>query len=344
MRDAFVYCSGHTSAVALSITEGGTCRAVQANPTNLHHSELNDGVSGVQEACVKLGLRDLENLRAVLVLPGISTNRDVKLGNELLSKSGFQKPNNTYLLDDTVASLLANHHSLSATCAFCGSGASVFCGGDLNRPPMSVGKPNKLDGWGPFLGDRGSGVSIGLALLSKLCKHRDWGKERERLEIIEEVLRIAPELQNFEDIQNWFDNVLQTPPGRWKMLIASFASVVTNRLAKYPDDDFCSELIDESADDLFWTVSRSIELNSPSSDVVICQGGMFRHSKSFFEKVAEKLMAKKFVAKLASCHPVVGGLSIAINDEWLPSERAKVEGVLATCDSESKSLVFYPQE
>lgn len=122
-----------------------------ANQLDLSPEEFREAVGGI---CV--------------VLPGVFRPDFRDLGNGVFSRSwctrSVQPPIPISVIDDTEAVLHSGPTS-DGVAAVCGSGAAVYarCGD----------RDTKVDGWGPFIGDSGSAMEIGITGLQAVAKAKD---------------------------------------------------------------------------------------------------------------------------------------------------------------------------
>lgn len=168
---------------------------------------------------------ELDDCFICLSMPGISHNEHLDEARKLLSEFP-QLANANIILDDTITGLLAGIGSMRGLCAFSGSGSSVFIGQDLILLPEVATRPHKIDGYGPLLGDRGSGFKISVELLSKaLISKEIWASKKVQAspseapaldqeatewekEVYEWLVEEAPELEDVLRTQIWFDRLI----------------------------------------------------------------------------------------------------------------------------------------
>src|SRR5262249_1231202 len=118
--------------------------------------------------------------RLVLSLPGVSSLADLELGQSCIRNAGWvvRSPDNYLVVDDTYAGLIGGALSTQGICAFAGTGASVYLGQPTGHQRFIAGKGGKLDGFGPMIGDHGSGFRLAMATLERMGRDLDesgWG-------------------------------------------------------------------------------------------------------------------------------------------------------------------------
>lgn len=165
---------------------------------------------------------DLRDAFACLSMPGISHPKHLSDAKDLLTAIPALAEANL-VLDDTITGLIAGIGNLKGICAFSGSGSSVFNGNDLVLPPEIAPRPNKIDGYGPLLGDRGSGFKISVELLSKSLNLWDIDASRlnslkaqtdseqfldQRNELYDWLVEVDPQLEDVLATQVWFDTLI----------------------------------------------------------------------------------------------------------------------------------------
>lgn len=162
--------------------------------------------------------KNLDDCYVCLSMPGISLQKHLDDAQKLLSQFGqLREADTRSIVDDTVAGLIAGIGSLEGVCAFSGSGSSVFNGLALPKLPEIALRPNKIDGYGPLLGDRGSGFKITVELLSKSLLAREHNEARRALgysstddnEVWDLLSLKDPSLDKEGNCQVWFDQLIE---------------------------------------------------------------------------------------------------------------------------------------
>ena len=329
MNNSLVISAGHsTTQVAWLSSEG--LQISSGEGVNLHHTTPDQATTIIKALVAKLNIGDTTIDRCVLVLPGVSTSADLDDANELLRRIIDGKSVKARrVIDDTIAALIANTGTMNGVVAIAGSGASVFCGGNLRRPPSPACWPYKMDGWGPILGDRGGGTYVGFLLLQRTCQSFDeTGEPPAWISSLDDCQFAV------EDIQNWFDQLLRDEPIRWRTELAQLAKVVTERLREHPDDEFCKSIVNQAAREIAGTINTAIDFHNAEGLPVICYGGMFFHSDDYFQNVTRSVNSTyDSPVELADYRPIVGGLAVCISESWEPTDTAQI---IAFADTSEK--------
>jgi N-acetylglucosamine kinase-like BadF-type ATPase len=234
------------------------------NPSNLndlefvrHHKGLSLNLHWVSEQERKKRFKDgllevipeanLDDCYVCLSMPGISTETHLEDALTLLTQfpqfeningKEINSSNKISIVDDTVSGLIAGIGSLKGVCAFSGMGSSVFNGLTLSSLPSVAARPHKIDGYGPLLGDRGSGFKISVELLSKSLivfekenaenllgikpKHRDRTQNTKNahktkqhqppnkdVKDVLDLLSIVDPKLDYNNCQKWFDQLIE---------------------------------------------------------------------------------------------------------------------------------------
>jgi len=368
-------CSGHLHSVALAYADGDVltdqgerlvvdefpaitihCIPPHPKPTK-RFDTIGNTLRGILD-----GLRNrflpalrpngfLPEDRLVLALPGVATKRDFKNARGCVAASGSPiSPANVHVIDDTFAGLIAASQSTQGICAFAGAGASVYMGtpsGEFRRSTDTC-KPFKRDGFGPMLGDHGSGFELAMSALRKIFRHLDELQQQPAgvsdgsgdvaassatTELMEELIRRCGRKQEDDDenvLQVWFEELLAERPLDWRAGIVDLAIPIT--LMAENGNLAAKGLVKTVAEGLVETVKTALRLDDfdeMGSATIYCQGRMFWHSREYYDTV--KTMLKNYKpgnpVKMAPYKPIVGALLVAAAPDWtVPSstERRKI--------------------
>jgi N-acetylglucosamine kinase-like BadF-type ATPase len=191
---------------------------------------------------------DLRDAFACLSMPGISHPKHLSDAKDLLTAIPALAEANL-VLDDTITGLIAGIGNLKGICAFSGSGSSVFNGNDLVLPPEIAPRPNKIDGYGPLLGDRGSGFKISVELLSKSLNLWDIDASRlnsfkaqtdseqfldQRNELYDWLVEEDSQLEDVLATQVWFDTLIANSVPTEKPKTNAYTSTRDSELSELP--------------------------------------------------------------------------------------------------------------
>jgi len=379
--------SGHTESVVLAYAEGlplsehGTPVVIRTSPSSLNlHSIGNDEQKlsrNLDQALAKLregfspAFRQIPfgpDDRLVLSLPGVSTTQDLKTGEKCVLGSSWPTSGtpNYCIVDDTYAGLIAGALSTQGICAFAGTGASVYMGTPHgNSRVFQPIKPFKLDGYGPMFGDHGSAFRLAMRTLEEICREFDFpiignppkeGRGVHGLpELFDQLVRqmkkmVRPEFTEWNFLQNWFDALMANQTPDWRFKIADLAKVITP--AAEAGDSFARTMVEDAAMGMAETLGRALELEDfedMHSVTIYCQGGMFRHSKWYLDRVAFWLhdetngWGKKNPTKLSTFRHCVGALLVAVSQNWtVPNTDvvAAIRTALSAVVGDSRHLIF----
>jgi N-acetylglucosamine kinase-like BadF-type ATPase len=334
--------SGHTTTQAFYWAEKSQ-RTASGQSLNRHYVEVVEASKRLKRIVRKLKLTKdhLENVRVVLTLPGVSTNKDVENGQHLLKIAGIDCCDDALVVDDTVSALIAEFGTFEGISAICGTGASVFVGRGFRHTPSPVTRPNKKDGWGPLLGDFGSGFRLGLEFLSWVCRGVDLNGVPP--DLFAKVAKLEPHLRDLNNAQRWFDEMIesQSSAPNWNMRIARLAQVVTEDVARLNEKSAVYDLLLKAAKQISKTIETAKEMIDCRDLPVACHGGMFRYSKAFLSAVQENLSEFAGDVVLAKWRPVFGGLLLGLTDNWASPSPETVAQVKQCLRPKSVSFLQY---
>lgn len=356
---------GHTQSTALLIKDGSeVLGVVSSERINLHTDheatarnnflgliralEGATQVQGIVERCSRVGL----------ACAGAAFEDDQKRIAQMIAEPFKTALHGKQIMfaDDTWAGLLAGTFNLKGTCAFAGTGASVFFGD--GRYPK--GWDGKIDGWGPIIGDFGSGFQLAVNFFRQLGRT----EEREQTipalfgELIEFINRNAgimrpfkSKLESFDDTQQWFDRLVDREPRAWRIALASTAAVVTIAADRKDPDPMAVKLVTEAADDMADSVAFALKSYQAAVRLpVVMQGGMFEHSSLYRNIVRRRVkeLTQTNSALMARYKPIIGAALFGLfADAGKAPElnEKEVEGVHRMLDSYSgpnRGLIFNP--
>ena len=374
--------SGHRKSVILAFAEGGRLDElggrlyIQTGPAlNIHCLDEEDGrlsdrlqkiLTSLQQSLPQprreSGFRPEDRL--ALSLPGVSTYWDQDVGENCVAGSDWPRANppNFCVVDDTFAGLIAGALSTRGICAFAGTGASVYMGTpDGASGSYVVGPPDKWDGFGPLLGDHGSAFRMAVTTLERICcdlnecvmtDRPTEGRGRHGLPVLFDKLirKIRKNFQQGDEarsvLQYWIDGLLANRKPDWRFQIAELAKVITE--AAETGDRFAQAMVDEAAAGIVRTLCSALnheDFAEMHSVPIYCQGGMFRHSPFYLQRVTDLLRkdGKNNLVELARYRPCVGALLIAASPDWNVPHDEGINAILKAIDSiphHDRHLVF----
>jgi len=324
LQPALLLASGQHSLFAVRLDELGVAIGKKQRPLDSYFRSIDSESCLLGELLNDLGIDDLKlvskKYRVAYVAPNAAHLSDIVNCRSIVERSGIEWNSNCIVIDSAVASLLANLNSFYGACSFSSSSAAVFCGVKIFRAPLGVSYPLKLDGRAAPLGGFGAGDDIGLKLLQEIYQQYDWfGKEPD---IVEAVIR-EMQVECVADLANCFERLMFTAPLRWRAKLSDLACLVTASLSENPHDRFCLELIEDAAKQMSDTTRRCLTANDAIGVDVVCQGGMFRHSQHYFDFFKSRI-GTEGTCTIARRRPVLGGLTVALGDNWQPCEEDPV--------------------
>lgn len=297
--------------------------------------------------------------RLVLAVPGVSAECDFAIGKECVKAAGWpivDNFGNVQIIDDTIAGLFAASWSTKGICAFAGAGASVYVGTAQGMPRSSTHsfKPWKLDGFGPMLGDHGSGFHLAVLTLRTMFRRfdefmlkkrsndaspqdspaggggdaspqdgpasegpSDWEKLRRALH---DHIRYEQQTNDEIDLQTWFEDRVANEPLRWRTDIVSLAIPIMKEARR--GNGLARRLVRRVArsfvDTICMALGQRVFHDMKDSATIYCQGRMFWHSKTYF-RVVKRLLQRELPynpVKIAPFKPIVGALLVARSSDW----------------------------
>lgn len=264
--------------------------------------------------------------RLVLSLPGVSTPHDKARARRCIIAAGWPDDRRIpcFPVDDTCAGLVAGLQAAEGICAFAGSGASVFV---AEGGGFVLGKPFKLDGWGPIIGDFGGGFRLAMSTLEHLCVALD---EKTELPVLfERILQAEKGLRPPVGMQIWFNSLLKRKGDAWRLHISQLATIITK--AADEGDDFAKQRVRDAAAGMANTLHTALKVFPRMiGKPITCQGGMFRNCNFYFDEVKARI-EKTYGNPVdrAQFHPAVGALLMAASDDWTVPQGQEVRHILS---------------
>lgn len=320
---------GHTSSVACAVrTDLGVVEVVKDESLNLHtypHQVITYRFEGLLDKLankLRVRLDDLPSCaeRIVLSMPGAGTKQDQALIEVCLLRPLWKDSKRYLILDDTWAGLVAGTWSSRGTCAFAGTGASIYVGNTLGKSVEFFGKPNKIDGWGPIIGDFGSGFQLTTDMFRLFNREFDKGNEPK---LFNKVLEEEPDIGDIGNAQRWFDTLYIRFSYDWRIRFAKLASAATSAADSAEPYPCAKALVEKTAKEMVNSIEIAVgKFPGVKALPVVLQGGMFEYSRLYTRLVSEEV--EKLTSGgvyLALFRPIVGALIVALGDSVeLPSQ------------------------
>lgn len=342
--------SGHRTGmvVAYSPSEGGK-RSLVSMPCdhlNIHGSPGLQGASIISNAVRSvLSLTKRAELtsedRLVLVIPGISSLHDLTTCQDFVRQSEW--PSNSFnfsVIDDTYAGLVAGGLSTKGISVISGMGSSVFIGAPDETPlPFTPGKPRKLDGWGPFLGDHGSAFRLSLSCLETLCRQIDEPIQQANSEsglspfymtVLQQIVEPAGS-NGFRGLQNVIDDLSAHRSPEWRFKVSELSELIL-KCSDAADTD-ALELVNACARNLAQTVSLGLSVfDEMYSASIYCHGRMLSspsYMREFQDHLHSTFSHPGVSVSLADYSPVLGGLLVSMAADWTYPNRDLIDDLVA---------------
>lgn len=274
----------------------------------------------------RLGFQDVPELRKsdtflAFALPGAGRALDQKKAAEKIQFAGWTS-DRYLILDDTWAGLYEVTTEFPCLCAFSGSGASVA----YARRESDTNDFEKLDGWGPIIGDFGSGFDLVRRFFRSIRRQLDVNPTL-CPSLLRKVIDQHPAIKGPDNIQDWVDRVLREQPLDWPAELASIAKVL--REAAEDNDDFARSLVEITAKDMAETIRLAIDRFDAQNCTLVLQGGMFAFSRIYRDFVLTQLKPLHAGKVLnGDIGPALGALLYALRSE--PDARGLIQNRLGS--------------
>ena len=312
---------GTRTRAALVDKVGQVCGAAVAgcgNYQSLGLQGLEDRVAGLLE---DLGMANPGGVSACLALAGAGRPDEQAA---IVERLGLRWPEmQAVVVSDAQGALEGAHGGGPGLIAIAGTGSMV-----LGRD--SGGRYRRAGGWGPVLGDQGSGYSLGLAGLRAVLQYRDgWGPAT----ALEEPLRLALGLEGWEQL------VACVYGGACdRSAIAALAQQVCQCARQ--GDAVARRLVDDAGGDLgaqIVAVARALGLGSEVE--IACAGGLFKAGDLVWRGLAGAAegMGIKLLRRSAKLPPVMGAVLIARRAAGYEPSPALLQALLEGASREALS-------
>ncbi len=213
---------------------------------------------------------------ACIAMGGVHVESDVAALRQILSGIGFRGPFHLLLSEDTHAHLAANFIACGGL-AVAGTGSIVFVRVEGEADAIRV------NGWGPVLGDRGSGYDLGISCLRAILEAVDGRAQRSQLLESEVLNHIG--LYDPTDILPWYYSVMETP--RWRSEIADIALPLLHA-AEISEDPLARSIVVSGAASLLSSLKIASQKAAELRNVLsfeplplVLEGGLFRNSEIY---------------------------------------------------------------
>jgi N-acetylglucosamine kinase-like BadF-type ATPase len=254
--------------------------------------------------------------RLVVAFPGAALEYDHKLAKKTVDTALLRNAE-IEIVDDTWAGLFSHTLERRGICAFAGAGASVsIANGSFVRS-----KEHKIDGWGPLIGDFGSGFDLVTRYFRGLGRIRDTNLKSALFALIQQHCKTTIPIKHIDQVQPWFDVFVKQHSSEWRAHFSELAIPIL-RAADHllPASDDAKEearvLVIETAKLMYQSIGLAIERFNDDFKrqpiPIVLQGGIFRNSKTYATFIKSKI--KRLYGNdsiLATRKPVHGALLLA---------------------------------
>lgn len=234
---------------------------------------------------------------ACLGIAGVDRESDARVIREIMRRLGFRA--NTLIVNDALIALVAGAGASPGVVVISGTGSIAY--GVSHR-----GLAARAGGWGPTLGDEGSGYWIGRRALEAVVRDVDCRGPHTQLtpRVLEHFALPRPELLVSE--------IYHQPQGR--RAIASLAPVVDQ--ARADGDLVAAEIMVDAADELAKAAASVIfrlEMRGEQFPILLA-GGMLKRSDWLAAEVTRRMaeVAPRSEVLPLTTEPVLGAIRLAI--------------------------------
>lgn len=366
-RSVLAVAGGHTKT-HLCILESGRIRASRIEQgLSLYRESYSDFCASLRKTIESFEPNFFDRIHEFelsLILPGIDDDASCA---ECLSDSGFH-PKFLRIIDDTACVLLAALGSVDGICAFAGSGAAVLSGPELREAgyiPGPLKRLGKYDGYGPLIGDYGSGFRFASECISAAFRMSEsceivfeQGSDRNATQALELLQWLADFDSELTDIASWTRDLLSnrtsfmTKVSRMaKPLIAKVEDAIKGQTleSQIRGKPGCAlAIVTESLERAAIQMANTVKLalNRQPDDVqvpIICHGGIFFNSSYYFKCFRNQLRSYAGTIQLAKYDYVLGGLCFTdqTNEPNLAYHREVTTAVDILMNDDPSKTVLY---
>jgi N-acetylglucosamine kinase-like BadF-type ATPase len=169
--------------------------------------------------------------------------------------------------------------------------------GTISYGFSSTGKERRSSGWGPLLGDEGSGHSLGMDILKSITYAVD---ERGPPTKLQQAVLAQLQLQNPQQLIPW---VYNEKDQSWKK-IAELAPLATKCAAE--GDQVAQNILDRAAEQLLLSitsVAKGLKMDEEEFPLVLAGGNLTHKDSRLAQLLSEKV--KKALPKVKVLYPSV---------------------------------------
>jgi N-acetylglucosamine kinase-like BadF-type ATPase len=314
--------------MAFDTRTGKLCGPIYGRAINLHRVPKPEFIRRLDATllglAVSLGLRGLFQFRQqvsriVVALPGAGRQSDFELACDFVRSSGWDSEL-FQILDDTWAGLYEMTLSEKGICAFAGTGASVC----VSAKSFTPGDVQKVDGWGPVIGDYGSGFQLVVDFFRLYRRRLDKG---EHCALFERILAEHAEITGSDNVQMWVDLLFQYDREDWSAQFAKLGRTISAAAELSPlQDPDARDLVVKTARDMAYSINIAVDRFGAEALPLVLQGGLFLTSELYRETVCRNIQSHRGNILLGHLGPVFGALlyGMGLNSEFIQFAKNQV--------------------
>jgi len=282
--------AGGTTTKCILMNENGELLAEsKAGPANYQVTGLTNVIQEIRKAlnlvCKKAGINEIDILG--IGMAGIGCQEDIRrVKNNLLP---LNQVRNCFITNDGEIAVLGAYAGEPGIVVISGTGSIIY---GLKENGVTV----RVGGWGPILGDEGSGFWIGLKALQAIIKTEEGRCINTSLS---NILMNSFNINNLKELVSF---VYQDKLPREK--IASLAPLVIENMAN--GDQVAKQIIEKGCDELILMIKViAKKLNYQKKEIAVT-GGLFNNSP-FYDLFSYKLKKMSNYKTIKPLYPAVYG-------------------------------------
>ena len=241
--------------------------------------------------------RNLTPAAVCLGMAGVDREEDGRTIREIMRRLGYRS--NTLIVNDALIALVAGAGASPGLVVISGTGSIAF--GVSNR-----GLAARAGGWGPTLGDEGSGYWIGRRALEAVTRDADGRGPRT------ELTQLVLDHFQLPRPQSLVSEIYHQPQGR--RAIAALAPLVDG--ARADGDLVAAEIMIEAADELAraaGSVISRLEMRGEQFPILL-SGGLLKRSEWLAAEVERRMaeVAPRSEVRPLTHEPALGAVRLAL--------------------------------
>ncbi|KAK5581113.1 hypothetical protein RB653_001141 [Dictyostelium firmibasis] len=311
---------GGTKTTTVGVDSNGNELARHTSPCSNYHSVGED----LAKAAINEGIKNVIRKVKELMKSNTEDNQDneVVVGSICLGMSGVDRDQDKLLVGSWVKEVLGESinyriHNDAIVALSSGTqgklfGIVIICGtGCISLGFNREGDSKRSGGWGPLLGDYGSGYQIGYDILRHVLKAKDEvGPKTSLTKVLLEKLQLTKE----EDLISWaYDPKTQS----WQ----KFAQLSPLAFEQAELGDQVSNLILSDAAnalyDLINSVIKKLGLDKEEKFPLVYTGGNIERKNILSDLLSKKILENHSNVEIlnTTCDPSMGAALLALNSK-----------------------------